>query len=246
MRSDLSLRGKDGHRVSIKEFFKKVVPRNRLRHMIEKNRERAEKRREEIIWNNQFYEVDKILAGDEVMQWDLGEEFVHDADSWLRLQNEEEKERSLLGKRSRPETFDDEARALEEDRRWLHSIEREYLGYRPNPMGVGDNVYRGASVAEGVNIPGVNLSAQPAGPQEPVDIPMVYDGVPVSGTTLPPGFGEVDMVEVEVVPPLRPLSVPVPGVDNDVVNIEVNPFSKEELAKVLKKTRQSPFKKKKK
>lgn len=256
----------------VRHFFQKVVPANRARNFNARRREEREamheKRREEALWRMEFdseiSELDKILfEGDAV--YDPEAEFVHDLDAWLELQRSEEQEVYYgrtpgargVHKRGPSDTLEDEEEERREIGHWIDEISHRkrkvprYLGYMPNPMGVGTNVYQGAAVAEGVNIPGVNyLPPISEGNEESADeppIPMSYDGVPVGGPPLPPDTNDVEMVEVEVPPSGVIIDVAAPGSGSGTTAIAVdNPFSKEELEKVLKKTRESPFKRKRK
>lgn len=236
--------------MSLRRFFTRQLPLNRRRAAIAERREEQERLRQQRIenaareerqriinLNREFNEIDHILAGDQVMEWDLGEEFVHDAQSWMDMQAMDK----FNKRRVDSDTLEEEEYEARRTRKWLRSVEDRYMGYRPNTMGAGDYVYTGASVVEGVNIPGVNIPGT-TGPQESAPVPMSYDGVPLSGPPLPSDIGGIDMVEVEIDPILAVIDETSEKVAAEVVPIAVeNPFSKDNYSKMLKKTRQSPF-----
>lgn len=233
----------------VRRFFQRQLPYNRRLQYIAAQRDARDEQREKIRRKNEeFAEIDAILASDEVMQWDLGEEFVHDAESWLAMQAEDDYV-EWGNKRSRPDTLLEEQAENRKVRKWLHSKENRFLGYRPNTMGAGDYVYTGASVAEGYNIPAIGGADDAMGSHGPVDenpIPVTYDGVPVGGPPLPPGTGDIEMVEVEV-GPQGPI-VDDAGVQHGdpVPIVQENPFTPAAIEQMLGKTRENPFSKKKK
>jgi len=240
------------HREGVREFFRNKLPvlraKQKTYEMREARRDAVDKARRDAEWriamDVDMAVLDKILyEGDAV--YDQEDEFAYDAEQWLEMRRDEgempihgyiPENESETAKRKRGEdTLEDEARARRRVRYWFgdESLVRQprYLGYQPNAIGAGDAVYRGASVADGVNIPGIN-------------IPMVYDGVPVGGPPLPPDVGSVEMVavEVEASGEFRPvIDVSIPHPDGGDTTIAVNPFSPEELAATLEKTRESPF-----
>jgi len=236
--------GRRPPRTNIRDFFQKKIRDNRARNrsdeIREERRARNEAARREIIWAQEFGDqlLDEALFEGDV-QYNIEDEFAHDAMNWLEMARNE---RDFIpdrpgGTKRYGDTLEQERGERRRMDRWLdqHTAVREpirYLGYLPNPIGVGDSVFSNAAVAEGVNIPGVN-------------IPMVYDGQPVGGPPLPPDTGSVEMVEIEVNQDMGPygpvVDVVIPHPDGGETVIAVNPFSPEELAATLEKTRESPF-----
>lgn len=237
----------------VREFFQKKVPANRLRNIIDRQREERgamhEKRREEALWRIEFdsdmAELDKVLfEGDAV--YDPEVEFVNDLEGWLRLQQLEE-DAMIYGrvpdarggnKRGGSDTLEEEAEERREIGDWIDDISGRdrkrprYRGYMPNTMGVGTEMWEGGAVAEGVNIPGVNIPP----------VPMSYDGVPVGGPPVPDTFNDVEMVEVAVEPSPVVIDVAAPGPEGGTVPVAVaNPFSAEAIAELVHNTQQSPF-----
>jgi len=221
------------------------LPFRRRQQFIAAQRNAREEQRDRIRRENEeFAEIDAILASDEVMNWDLGEEFVHDAEAWLALQAEDESV-EWGNKRSRPDTLLEEQAENRKVRKWLHSKENRFLGYRPNIAGAGDYVYTGASVVEGYNIPGIGGADDAMVSHGPLDenpVPVTYDGVPVDGPSIPLDTGGIEVVEVEV-----PLYGPI--IDDSyrkaaepIPIVQENPFSKTAVDQLLDKTKESPFK----
>jgi len=197
----------------VREFFQKTIPRNRLQQT--QDAQKADRlalvnNRRQL--NNEFQEIDDILAGDWPAQYEQDAEFVNDLQGWLALQRIEE-EQTTGNKHPRGDTLEDEEEARRYDKRWLTSVKQpRYLSYQPYTMGKGDNVYKGASVVEGYNIPGINIP--------PITIP----GLEVPGFDLP-AINDPGMVEVTI-----------PGVGNDGspdVPINTQPFTSEDLLSAI-------------
>lgn len=204
-------------------FFQRVLPYNRRKAAIEAQRNA---RAGEVAYRRAFHEdmasLDNILEG-----YNQEEDMQENVEGWLGLQEIEEFGLRESGfKRKKPDTLDDEAFVRAELLSWLDDVTQpEYLGYRPSVFGAGSHDYMGASVSEGVNIPGINMPG------------------------IEEDFGGIEMVEVELDEgPFRPVvdvSVPKPDGEGEDV-FAVNPFSVEELNKILENTRENPFKRPKK
>jgi len=217
----------------VREFFQKTIPRNRLQQTSDAQRaDRLALVNNRRQLNNEFQEIDDILAGDWPAQYEQDAEFVNDLQGWLTLQRVEEGQ-TTGNKHPRGDTLEDEEEASRYDKRWISSIKQpRYLSYQPYTMGKGAHVYKGAAVVEGYNIPGINIP--------PITIP----GLEIPGFDLPaitdPG---VDMVEIVVQNPVKPTEIYVPGPKSkEDVAVMVNPFSKEELRKLIQKTQNNIWK----
>lgn len=244
----------------IKQFFQKTVPRNRLKQKFDEIQEARltahEAKVSEAEWNIAFNrdmaELDQLLYEGEAV-YDPEAEFANDPDQWLQLFEDETgmdigyQPLDRDPKKRGGDTLWDEDEAAREIGDWIEDHTGryrklpKYFGYQPNTMGVGDHVYEGASVAEGVNIPGVNIA-----PVGDAPVPASYDGVPVGGPLIPESFGDVEMVEVEVPPTGVVIDVAAPRGGGDTVPVAVqNPFSAESLTELLQNTIQNPFIKRK-
>lgn len=193
----------------MREFFQKTIPRNRLQQTAASQKaDRLDLVNNRRQLNNEFQEIDDILAGDWPAQYEQDVEFVNDLQGWLALQRVEE-EQTTGNKHPRSDTLEEEREALRLDKGWLTSIKQpRYLGYQPDPMGRGADVYTGGAVVEGYKIPGINIP--------PITIP----GLEVPGFDLP-AINDPGMVEVTI-----------PGVGNDGspdVPINTQPFTSDDL-----------------